>query len=339
MIFSRKRADAGAARPVTSGPPRSSTRAMRRRRWSAARTTSPRATTTCSGSTWAACTSRRSPTSRCGCRPTRRAWSSRSCWCTATTRSSSASSPPPAPRASGTRCARRSGSRCSATARARRRSQGEYGTELHAQVNTPDGPTDLRFVGIDGPRWMVRGVFQGPVATDPAVAGPLVECLDGLVVDRGPGGEAGPRAAAAAAAPGDRRPGRGRRRATPPPRRARSDPRAPARRDQPRRRTLAARFRRRRGRPADGERGEGDAEVMTTDEGRVSLRRILQTVHRQRGRDRRAGAAAGERPVRRDPGRAVLPGSAGLGRRSAAHGGLHAAHQPADPGGRPVRRQ
>lgn len=32
---------------------------------------------------------------------------------------------------------------------------------------------------------MVRGVFQGPVATDPAVAGPLVECLDGLVVDRG----------------------------------------------------------------------------------------------------------------------------------------------------------
>ncbi|MEU8129720.1 DUF3710 domain-containing protein [Micromonospora sp. NPDC049049] len=62
---------------------------------------------------------------------------------------------------------------------------GEYGPELHAQVNTPDGATNLRFVGIDGPRWMVRGVFQGPVATDPAMAGPLVECLDGLVVDRG----------------------------------------------------------------------------------------------------------------------------------------------------------
>ncbi|KAB1939575.1 DUF3710 domain-containing protein [Micromonospora sp. ALFpr18c] len=63
--------------------------------------------------------------------------------------------------------------------------EGEYGPELHAQVRTPDGPTNLRFVGVDGPRWMVRGVFQGPVATDPATAGPLAECLDGLVVDRG----------------------------------------------------------------------------------------------------------------------------------------------------------
>ena len=63
--------------------------------------------------------------------------------------------------------------------------QGEYGTELHARVRTPDGLTDLRFVGIDGPRWMVRGVYQGRAATDPAAAGPLAECLDGLVVDRG----------------------------------------------------------------------------------------------------------------------------------------------------------
>ncbi|MFD6566340.1 DUF3710 domain-containing protein [Micromonospora profundi] len=62
---------------------------------------------------------------------------------------------------------------------------GEYGPELHARVTTPDGPTHLRFVGVDGPRWMVRGVFQGPVAVDPASAGPLAECLDGLVVDRG----------------------------------------------------------------------------------------------------------------------------------------------------------
>ncbi|MGC4852597.1 DUF3710 domain-containing protein [Micromonospora sp. DT4] len=62
---------------------------------------------------------------------------------------------------------------------------GEYGPELHAQVRTPDGPTNLRFVGVDGPRWMVRGVFQGPVATDPASSGPLTECLEDLVVDRG----------------------------------------------------------------------------------------------------------------------------------------------------------
>ncbi|WP_406036693.1 DUF3710 domain-containing protein [Micromonospora sp. NBC_00898] len=63
--------------------------------------------------------------------------------------------------------------------------EGEYGTELHARVRTPDGLTDLRFVGIDGPRWMVRAVYQGAAATDPAAAGPLAVCLDGLVVDRG----------------------------------------------------------------------------------------------------------------------------------------------------------
>ncbi|MEU8068623.1 MULTISPECIES: DUF3710 domain-containing protein [unclassified Micromonospora] len=63
--------------------------------------------------------------------------------------------------------------------------EGEHGPELRARVRTPDGPTDLRFVGIDGPRWMVRGVFQGAAATDPAAAGPLAACLDGLVVDRG----------------------------------------------------------------------------------------------------------------------------------------------------------
>ncbi|GAB3846888.1 hypothetical protein GCM10029963_27400 [Micromonospora andamanensis] len=63
--------------------------------------------------------------------------------------------------------------------------EGEYGTELHAQVRTEDGLTDLRFVGVDGPRWMVRAVYQGAAATDPAAAGPLAHCLDGLVVDRG----------------------------------------------------------------------------------------------------------------------------------------------------------
>lgn len=62
---------------------------------------------------------------------------------------------------------------------------GEYGTELRARLRTPDGITDLRFIGVDGPRWMVRAVYQGAAAVDPAAAGPLTECLDGLVVDRG----------------------------------------------------------------------------------------------------------------------------------------------------------
>ncbi|WP_051367743.1 DUF3710 domain-containing protein [Hamadaea tsunoensis] len=62
---------------------------------------------------------------------------------------------------------------------------GDYGVELRARVRTAEGLADLRFVGVDGPRWMVRGLFQGPVAVDPAVAPQLGDCLRGLVVSRG----------------------------------------------------------------------------------------------------------------------------------------------------------
>jgi hypothetical protein len=62
---------------------------------------------------------------------------------------------------------------------------GDYGTELRARVRTPQGLKDLRFVGVDGPRWLARAVYQGPAAVDPASARPLVECLRGVVVDRG----------------------------------------------------------------------------------------------------------------------------------------------------------
>lgn len=61
---------------------------------------------------------------------------------------------------------------------------GPYGTELVAKVNTPDGPASVRFVGVDGPRWMVRALYQGAAAADPHYAGPLAECLTGLVVVR-----------------------------------------------------------------------------------------------------------------------------------------------------------
>ena len=62
---------------------------------------------------------------------------------------------------------------------------GDYGPELRARVRTPEGLTDIRFVGVNGPRWLVRAVYQGPAAIDPTVAPPLVECLHNLVVDRG----------------------------------------------------------------------------------------------------------------------------------------------------------
>jgi hypothetical protein len=62
---------------------------------------------------------------------------------------------------------------------------GVYGTELRARVRSPEGLTDIRFVGVDGPRWLVRAVYQGPAAIDPSVAPALVECLENLVVVRG----------------------------------------------------------------------------------------------------------------------------------------------------------
>ncbi len=63
--------------------------------------------------------------------------------------------------------------------------RGTYGTELRARVRNTDGMMDLRFIGIDGPRWMLRAVYQGAAAADPSSAGPLGVCLRGLVVDRG----------------------------------------------------------------------------------------------------------------------------------------------------------
>lgn len=62
---------------------------------------------------------------------------------------------------------------------------GPYGTELRARVRTPNGLKDLRFVGVNGPRWLVRAVYQGPAAVDPSRAARLTECLRGVVVDRG----------------------------------------------------------------------------------------------------------------------------------------------------------
>ena len=61
---------------------------------------------------------------------------------------------------------------------------GTYGTELVAEVNTPDGPAHVRFIGVDGPRWMLRALYQGAAAADPSRAGVLGEVLEGLVVVR-----------------------------------------------------------------------------------------------------------------------------------------------------------
>ena len=62
--------------------------------------------------------------------------------------------------------------------------RGPYGVELTARVNTPEGPADVRFVGVDGPRWMVRALYQGAAASDPSREGALGQVLSGLVVIR-----------------------------------------------------------------------------------------------------------------------------------------------------------
>jgi hypothetical protein len=68
--------------------------------------------------------------------------------------------------------------------------EGPFGTELAARVpaqpGTPAaGLMPVRFVGVDGPRWFLRALFQGPAATSPAAAAPLEALIREVVVVRG----------------------------------------------------------------------------------------------------------------------------------------------------------
>lgn len=67
--------------------------------------------------------------------------------------------------------------------------QGPHGTELLAQVpmRSADGgraSAPVRFIGVDGPRWFLRGVLQGRAATDENAAAALREVFDDVVVVR-----------------------------------------------------------------------------------------------------------------------------------------------------------
>jgi hypothetical protein len=63
--------------------------------------------------------------------------------------------------------------------------EGDHGTELHAELAAPEARQRVRFVGYDGPRWFVRGVFTGAAGVDAAAAGVLDDALRGVVVVRG----------------------------------------------------------------------------------------------------------------------------------------------------------
>lgn len=70
--------------------------------------------------------------------------------------------------------------------------EGPLGWELRAQVPVPlpDGQTGaqlVRFVGVDGPRWFLRGVISGQGAVRPESAGVLERIFLDTVVVRGEG--------------------------------------------------------------------------------------------------------------------------------------------------------
>ncbi|HYY09426.1 MAG TPA: DUF3710 domain-containing protein [Kineosporiaceae bacterium] len=67
---------------------------------------------------------------------------------------------------------------------------GPFGRELlvRVPVRSSDGRTGhqaQRFVGVDGPRWFLRAVFQGPAAHDEAAAAELEAVVRDVVVVRG----------------------------------------------------------------------------------------------------------------------------------------------------------
>jgi hypothetical protein len=67
---------------------------------------------------------------------------------------------------------------------------GPFGPELVAQVPTTtaqgrQGKQVLRFIGADGPRWLLRGALGGKAARDPAAAADLEDLFARTVVVRG----------------------------------------------------------------------------------------------------------------------------------------------------------
>jgi hypothetical protein len=64
---------------------------------------------------------------------------------------------------------------------------GALGPELLAQLPAPDGAGTriARFIGVDGPRWFLRGVISGQAAIDPEAGAKVEELFRSVVVVRG----------------------------------------------------------------------------------------------------------------------------------------------------------
>lgn len=72
-----------------------------------------------------------------------------------------------------------------------RQVQGPFGPELVAQIPAQAAPGQApvarlaRFIGVDGPRWFLRGVISGDAAVDPRAAADVEELFRTIVVVRG----------------------------------------------------------------------------------------------------------------------------------------------------------
>ncbi|QEO10178.1 DUF3710 domain-containing protein [Protaetiibacter larvae] len=66
---------------------------------------------------------------------------------------------------------------------------GPFGPELRAEIPAPAGNGPgvriARFVGVDGPRWFLRGVISGQAAVDPEAAEKIEDLFRSIVVVRG----------------------------------------------------------------------------------------------------------------------------------------------------------
>ena len=68
--------------------------------------------------------------------------------------------------------------------------EGPFGTEVFAHVpvepgNPAAGTTPVRFIGVDGPRWLLRGLIIGGAASGAEPVEPFEELLSDIVVVRG----------------------------------------------------------------------------------------------------------------------------------------------------------
>jgi hypothetical protein len=61
----------------------------------------------------------------------------------------------------------------------------EFGTDLVGQLGPDAGRAPVRFIGVDGPRWLLRAMLVGPIARSEAARADFVQTLRQSVVVRG----------------------------------------------------------------------------------------------------------------------------------------------------------